>query len=121
MYMGKLDKSGSKRLSPSRYTGTIDKAACDPELTLWLREERGPDVMDYHHAQDCLLLVWDDTQGAVSPPRISIVADFIDSDIVHVLLDGVAKAEIKGDPYLSAEDVTLMPLSAAMVIGLAPC
>jgi hypothetical protein len=121
MFLEFLDKSSATDLSGLSSKGRIDPMADISKIEEWIKKGKGPEHLNYDYASENLLLIWDDTQPNSKQPEINVISDFIDPDIVHVFMNGISMAEVKGDPYLSPDDITLIPLSAAQIVGLTPC
>ena len=113
-------RDANMRLSEAR--GEVAARSTDDPIALgdWIKEAQGVETMTYEPKTDCLLLVWDDGSLGAVEPDVSVVADFIDPDIVHVFMNGIPVAEVNGDPDLTVADVTLVPLSVAGLVGLSP-
>jgi hypothetical protein len=86
----------------------------------WMEHGPNVEILDYSASEDSLFLVWDDSVPDTTAPEVSVVPDFVNPDIVHIFIEGFAIAEVNGDPDLSARDVAVLPLSAALLIGLTP-
>ena len=89
-------------------------------LLHWMDHGPNVEILDYSASEESLFLVWDDSVPDTTAPEVSVVPDFVNPDIVHIFIDGFAIAEVNGDPDLSARDVAVLPLSAALLIGLTP-
>ncbi|WP_227269970.1 hypothetical protein [Roseobacter weihaiensis] len=89
-------------------------------LSDWIMEGQTAEVLDYDAREDSLLLVWDDMSNATAEPEVDVAHDPYDEEVMHVVMNGKSVAEIYGDPNLSVADVALIPLSAALLIGLEP-
>lgn len=89
-------------------------------LSDWIMEGQTAEVLDYDAREDSLLLVWDDMSDAAAEPEVDVAHDPYDEEVMHVVMNGKSVAEIYGDPNLSVADVALIPLSAALLIGLEP-
>jgi len=95
-------------------------AAGPVSLETWIGEARAGEVFDYTASKDQLMLVWDDTMGEAKDPDVEVVDDPIDPNIKRITMNGKLMAEVYGDPNLNASDVAVIPLSAALIIGLEP-
>lgn len=121
MFIEFLDKTTATSLSGTGANGRFDTDADTNAIRDWVKKGQGPQYLNYAAQDESLLLVWDDSKNTDLPPEITVVADFIDPDIVHVFMNGIPMAEVNGDPNLTIDDIALIPLSAAQVVGLTPC
>jgi len=95
--------------------------APDPDLLIeWIAKGKPAEALDYEPETEVLMLVWDDLAEGAEEPDVSVETDPHDEDVRHVLMNGNSVAEIYGDPELTEADVTIIPLSSAMVAGFAP-
>ena len=86
----------------------------------WIAEGHTAEVLDYEPAKDSLMLVWDDLATEGKEPLVTVESDPFDTEVMHILLNGKSVAEIYGDPALSVADITTIPLSSALIVGLEP-
>jgi hypothetical protein len=86
----------------------------------WISQSTGPEIIDYEAKKDCIVLVWDDTSALVQEPDVSVAPDPDDPEVMQVQMNGSTVAEVYGDCELSVSDLTLIPLSSALVVGLHP-
>jgi hypothetical protein len=95
--------------------------APDTDLLIeWIAKGKPAEALDYEPETEVLMLVWDDLAEGAEEPDVSVETDPHDEDVRHVLMNGNSVAEIYGDPELTEADVTIIPLSSAMVAGFAP-
>lgn len=96
--------------------------ALPPWLALaeWVSEGPASEPMDYDATRDSLVLVWDDTDASATEPEVTVAPDGHDPEVMHVMMNGESVAEVYGDTGLSAADLTVVPLSSAMIVGLEP-
>lgn len=86
----------------------------------WITEGPPAEVLDYEPAKDSLMLVWDDLAPDGHEPTVSVESDPFDAEVMHIVMNGKSVAEIYGDPALSVADITTIPLSSALIVGLEP-
>lgn len=86
----------------------------------WISEGQPSEVLDYETEKDSLMLVWDDMIDGAEEPQVDVAQDPYDHEVMHVLMNGKSVAEVYGDPELSVSDVTIIPLSSALIVGLEP-
>ena len=86
----------------------------------WITEGPPAEVLDYEPAKDSLMLVWDDLAPDGHEPTVSVERDPFDAEVMHIVMNGKSVAEIYGDPALSVADITTIPLSSALIVGLEP-
>lgn len=101
----------------------VEDVATTEELVLvgdWIASGPGSEVFDYEANSESLLLVWDDMATAAEEPQVDVSADPYDDEVMHVMMNNKSVAEVYGDPELTAADVTLIPLSSALIVGLEP-
>lgn len=98
----------------------LDASAQQDEILLsdWIEQRDGSEVLDYESKTESLMLVWDDTHDGASEPDVGVAPDPDDPEVMQVSMNGENVAEVYGDAELSVADLTLIPLSSAMVIGL---
>lgn len=89
-------------------------------LETWIDEGVPGEAIDYDPDQDSLVIVWDDITEDTNEPQINVVSDEHDPEVMHVLMNGQSVAEIYGDANFSVSDLTIIPLSSALIAGLAP-
>lgn len=100
-----------------------ESASDGPNMELlveWITKGKPAEALDYEPATEVLMLVWDDLAEGAEEPAVSVEPDPHDDEVRHVLMNGDSVAEIYGDPELTEADVTIIPLSSAMVAGFAP-
>lgn len=86
----------------------------------WISNATGPEVLDYEAARESIVVVWDDTDLDAVEPTLSVSPDPDDPEVMQVNADGKVLADIYGDCDLSVCDLTLIPLSSALIVGLTP-
>jgi hypothetical protein len=84
----------------------------------WLVQGEPSEVLDYDARSDSLMLVWDDLADGAEEPAVRVEKDPFDADVMHVLMNDKSVAEIYGDPDLTSADITMIPLSSALIVGL---
>lgn len=94
-----------------------------PEFTYfmtgdWINQAHGAEVIDYEATQESLLVVWDDTDPDAQEPSVSVSPDPDDPEVMQINMNGKVLAEVYGDSNLSAGDLTLIPLSSALIVEL---
>lgn len=105
---------------------TFDFSVYDgPEFTNfmtgdWINQANGPEVIDYEATNESILVVWDDTDFDAREPSLSVSPDPDDPEVMQVNMNGKVVADVYGDSDLSVADLTLMPLSSALIVGLSP-
>ncbi|WP_300011814.1 hypothetical protein [uncultured Roseobacter sp.] len=87
-------------------------------LSDWIEQRDGSEILDYQAQTESLMLVWDDTHEGAAEPDVDVAPDPDDPEVMQVSMNGENVAEVYGDAELSVADLTLIPLSSAMVIGL---
>lgn len=87
-------------------------------LSDWIDQRVGTEVLDYEAHTESLMLVWDDTSDGAEEPTVDVAPNPDDPEVINVSMNGENVAEIYGDSNLSVADLTLIPLSSAMAIGL---
>lgn len=95
-------------------------SSSDFSLTDWISERSGSEVLDYSSTSESLMLIWDDTQSDADEPKVDVAPDPDDPEVMQVSMNGENVAEVYGDTEMDASDLTLIPLSSAIIIGLAP-
>lgn len=93
--------------------GSVDQLLSD-----WIAERDGAEILDYEARTESLMVVWDDTEATASEPQVDVAPDPDDPEVMHVSMNGENVAEVYGDSALSVADITLIPLSSAMAVGL---
>jgi hypothetical protein len=86
----------------------------------WIMRGAPAEVLDYQHTSESLMLVWDDLEADAKEPEVSVGSDPFDEEVKHVLMNGKSVAEVYGDPNLTVADLTVIPLSSALIVGLEP-
>lgn len=86
----------------------------------WINRGGPSEILDYETGKESLMLVWDDMAENASEPACDVTSDPYDDEVKHVMMNGKSVAEVYGDPDLSVEDVTVIPLSSALIAGLEP-
>lgn len=86
----------------------------------WIMRGAPSEVLDYQHTRESLMLVWDDLETDAKEPEVAVESDPFDEEVKHVLMNGKSVAEIYGDPNMTVADVTVIPLSSALIVGLEP-
>lgn len=84
----------------------------------WLADGEAAQIMDYTATDDSLVLVWDDSSISGSEPQIEVSIDADTEDQSLVWMDGTVVATVNGTGILPG-DITLIPLSTAIHVGLA--
>lgn len=97
-----------------------DDTQASPALGDWIQHGAPSEVLDYQHSEESLMLVWDDLETDAPPPEVDVASDPFDDEVKHVLMNGKSVAEVYGDPNMTAADVTVIPLSSALIVGLEP-
>lgn len=95
-------------------------SSTDFSLTDWISERSGSEILDYSSTSESLMLIWDDTQSDADEPKVDVAPDPDDPEVMQVSMNGENVAEVYGDTEMDASDLTLIPLSSAIIIGLAP-
>lgn len=99
----------------------IEEVSTSPfMLGEWVRDGQTSEILDYEADHDSLMLIWDDTITEAIEPDVIVVGNPFDTGIRDVLVNGRSVAEVYGDPALDTSDITLIPLSSALRIGLEP-
>jgi len=83
----------------------------------WIEGDRAAEVMDFDPQEDSLLLVWDDTASAAEAPDVSVAPDPENNDQMQVHVGDAIVALVNGRSLFAA-DLSLIPLSSAIVSGL---
>lgn len=80
--------------------------------------DQNPNVPIVHHDEETeeLFLLWDDTIG--DEPLITVAPDGRDPNLSLVFMDGDLVAQVSCKRSIQAEDIGLMPISAAQSMGL---
>lgn len=86
----------------------------------WINQATAPEVIDYEAESESILVVWDDTNLDAREPSLSVSPDPDDPEVMQVNMNGKVVADVYGDSNLSVADLTLMPLSSALIVGLSP-
>jgi hypothetical protein len=86
----------------------------------WIANGPEDEVFDYEAATESLVLIWDDIDAGADEPDVRVEQDPFDDEVMHILMNGKSVAEVYGDPNLTAADVTMIPLSSALIVGLEP-
>ncbi|WP_299400931.1 hypothetical protein [uncultured Roseobacter sp.] len=97
-----------------------EENAFDLSLSDWITERSGAEILDYSAETESLMLVWDDTDAGTIEPDVDVAPDPDDPEVMQVSMNGENVAEVYGDAEMSVADLTLIPLSSAIIIGLAP-
>lgn len=84
----------------------------------WISQGGEAEITDYDAKEDSLMLVWDDMAASASEPDVTVEADPYDDEVMHVLMNGKSVAEVYGDPNLHISDITIIPLSSALIVDL---
>lgn len=84
----------------------------------WIDQRAGSDVIDYEPRTECLMLVWDDTSNGSAEPAVDVIPSPENPDVMNVSMNGETVAEVHGNSGFSITDLTLIPLSSAVAIGL---
>ena len=95
-----------------------EAGADDILLSDWIDQRHGSEILDYEARTESLMLVWDDTTEGAAEPQVGVAPAPDDPEVMQVSMNGENVAEVYGDSELSVADLTLIPLSSAMVIGL---
>lgn len=85
----------------------------------WLAGGETTAIMDYTSADDSVVLVWDDASADSVEPRITLGSDLDENNVAQtlVMLDGTVVATVNGTD-LTVDDIALIPLSTATLVGL---
>jgi hypothetical protein len=94
--------------------------AGETPLWEWIMQGAPAEVLDYTAEKESLVLVWDDLEDGASEPEVRVEQDPFDPEVMHVVMNDYSVAEVYGDPNLSASDLTVIPLSSALIVGLEP-
>ena len=86
----------------------------------WITEGKPAEAVDYDAVKDSLVLVWDDLDGPAEEPEVHVETDPFDDEVKHVVMNESSVAEVYDDPDLSTGDITMIPLSSALIVGLEP-
>ena len=86
----------------------------------WIMAGQSAEVLEYEAETESLMLVWDDLADDAHEPDVRVEQDPDDTEVMHVVMNDYSVAEVHGDPSLSTEDVTVIPLSSALIVGLEP-
>lgn len=86
----------------------------------WITEGKAAEVVDYDAGTESLVLVWDDLEGPATEPQVRVETDPFDDEVMHVMMNDTSVAEVYGDPDLTSGDITMIPLSSALIVGLEP-
>ncbi len=84
----------------------------------WVEGGLSVKIMDFDIEDDSIVLIWNDTDAG-EEPEIVLRADPDNANIMHVLMDGIAVADVNGGAGLTLGDIALIPLSAAQTSGIA--
>lgn len=120
------DASGAETTGDFSNDADFDFSAYDgPEFTNfmtgdWINQAKGAEVIDYEASRESLLVVWDDTDLDAHEPSLSVSPDPDDPEVMQVNMNGKVVADVYGDSNLSVADLTLIPLSSALIVGLSP-
>lgn len=90
----------------------------DALLSDWIGQRDGAEILDYQAQTESLVVVWDDTNSDATEPEVSVAPAPDDPEVMQVSMNGEHVAEVYGDAELSVSDLTLIPLSSAVVVGL---
>jgi Ca2+-binding RTX toxin-like protein len=82
----------------------------------WMLGGASATVMDYSAAEDQLVMVWDDPDGA--DPEVQVTTDADDPGLQHVVINGETVASVHGAGGLSADDILLVDSETAGTLGL---
>lgn len=85
----------------------------------WIAAEQTAQILDYEPEEDSLLFVWDDTDEATDTPSVSVQADPENTGQLQVWMEDQMVAQVGGATDLDAADISLIPLSTAVALGLA--
>ncbi|MEM9575423.1 MAG: hypothetical protein AAF999_00275 [Pseudomonadota bacterium] len=86
----------------------------------WVLQGPPAEHIDYESGTESLMLVWDDLAEGADEPEVRVEHDPDNEEVMHIVMNDYSIAEVHGDPDLSAEDVTVIPLSSALIVGLEP-
>ena len=86
----------------------------------WITNGEPHEVVDYEAEKERLMLVWDDMAHGAAEPEVDVTEDPDDPEVMQVTMNGAPVADIYGDPELSLADLTIIPLSSALIAGLRP-
>lgn len=117
-----LDSNGLDAAEPTD-TSEVDDTGISADPVMlgdWITEGEPSEVLDYENEKDSLMLVWDDLVDGAQEPDVDVAHDPYDNEVMHVLMNGKSVAEVYGDPELTVSDVTIIPLSSALIVGLEP-
>ncbi|WP_300032624.1 hypothetical protein [uncultured Roseobacter sp.] len=97
---------------------TPTRASPAQALADWVAKGTPAEPLDYDRRADSLVLIWDDTDAAAHEPQVRVIRDPDDPAVMRVLMNGQNVADVYGDTALTAADLTVIPLSSAMIAGL---
>ena len=86
----------------------------------WITQAKGSEIIDYQAERESIVVVWDDTDLEAIEPTINVSPDPDDPEVMQVNMNGKVLADVYGDCELSVADLTLIPLSSALIVGLTP-
>jgi hypothetical protein len=86
----------------------------------WITQAKGSEIIDYLAERESIVVVWDDTDLEAREPTISVSPDPDDPEVMQVNMNGKVLADVYGDCDLSVSDLTMIPLSSALIVGLTP-
>lgn len=78
----------------------------------WISDGAAAQVSDFDPEEDALVLVYDDSNGAL-PPDVALNTDETDPTMIRIALDGVEVALVNGGAGLTPADIALVGQSAA--------
>ncbi len=74
-------------------------------------------IDEFDPVEDDLVLIWDDMDDPQEEPELSLATSMSSPDMISVMLNGAAVAMIPARSSITANRVSLIPLSAAKEIG----
>lgn len=95
-----------------------DDTSVDQMLSDWIAERNGADRLEYEASTEGLMLVWDDSEAGAAEPDVTVAPDPDNPEVMQIAMNGETVAQVHGDASLNASDLTLIPLSSAVEVGL---
>jgi Ca2+-binding RTX toxin-like protein len=85
----------------------------------WITDGNATVIEDFEAESDSLLVVWYDATPDDEEPEVTIESDPDHANQNLIRMNGVIVASVKSADGLTAADVSVVPLSAALAAGLA--
>lgn len=86
----------------------------------WISQGDPQESFDYDSDTEQLVLVWDDMADGAEEPQVAVNPHPQDIDAMQITMNGAPVAEVAGVPDLSVAHLAVIPLSSALIAGLAP-